>query len=401
MLLKAETEYAGENENGRAENMKAKRQKTAFLAAGGTGGHVFPAEALGIALQARGWNVHIVTDSRARRFITAAEEAAQKQNGFAADKIHVLSSATLVSKNPLRLARSLALLLKGFWQSLRLYRRFRPHIVIGFGGYPTVPPLLAAFMLHIPALIHEQNAVMGRANRLLAHRAARIACGFPPVKAGGAFAAKTVITGNPLRPAVLAVCNASYQPADKKSVFRLLVFGGSQGARFFAEIMPQSAALLPQHLRARLRIIQQARAADEAELRAAYADLGIKAEIAVFFKELPALMAEAHFIIARAGASTVAEIAALGRPALLIPYPDALDHDQRYNARGLAAHGAEIMEQSAASPKRLADLLTHILENPQNLQQKAQNIARQGKKNATEELAALTEKYAAPLQNNE
>jgi len=364
-------------------------KKTIFLAAGGTGGHVFPAEALGQALQERGFNVHMLTDSRARRFITTGED------GFANDKVHVLSAATVASSNPLRLTKSLWQLCCGFCQSVRLIRRFRPCLVMGFGGYPTVPPLLAAYFMRVPSLIHEQNSVMGRANRLLARFARAVAAGLTPVRGQAAFAAKTVITGNPLRAAVLAAAQRPYQAAGDKAPFNLLVFGGSQGASFFSTIMPQALALLPQSLRARLVLTQQARAADEAELRAAYAKMAIKAKIAVFFEDLPALIAEAQFVIARAGASTVAEIAAIGRPALLVPYPQALDHDQRHNAQSLAAvGGAAMMEQAALTAPGLAEIVTKAMQNPGDLARQAQAAALAGQRDAMDRLVALVIKHS-------
>ncbi|KAA6206498.1 MAG: undecaprenyldiphospho-muramoylpentapeptide beta-N-acetylglucosaminyltransferase [Candidatus Tokpelaia sp.] len=365
-------------------------KKTVFLAAGGTGGHVFPAEALGQALQERGFNVHMLTDSRARHFIITGK------GGIKDDKVHVLSAATVAGGNPLRLGGSLWQLGRGFCQSVRLIRRFKPCLVMGFGGYPTVPPLLAARFLRVPILIHEQNSVMGRANRLLARFARAVAAGLPPAGGAAAFSAKTVIVGNPLRPSVLAAAQRPYQAAGDKAPFNLLVFGGSQGASFFSAIMPPALALLPPALRARLVITQQARAADEAELRAAYAKMAIKAEIAVFFRDLPALIAKAQFIIARAGASTVAEIAAIGRPALLVPYPQALDHDQRHNAQSLAASGGAIMvEQAALTAPGLAEIVTKAMQNPQDLARQARLAARAGQRDAVDRLAALVIKHCA------
>jgi len=367
-----------------------KAPKTVFLAAGGTGGHVFPAEALGQALQAQGFAVHMLTDSRGRRFITAGEE------GFAPANVHILASASLAGANPWRLAKGLWQLGRGFCQAVRLIRRFKPCLVMGFGGYPTVPPLLAARFLRVPTLIHEQNSVMGRANRLLARSARAVAAGFPPARAPAALAAKTVITGNPLRAAVLAAAKAPYQPARANEPFHLLVFGGSQGASFFSDIMPPALALLPPALRARLALAQQTRPADEAALRAAYARLAIKAEIAVFFKDLPALMAQAHYIIARAGASSVAEIAAIGRPALLVPYPQALDHDQRHNAQSLAAGGgAEMAEQADLTAAGLAARIARAMTQPEEMAQQARAAVRCGQREAVAKLAALVRRYAA------
>lgn len=366
---------------------QAAERQTVFLSAGGTGGHLFPAEALARVLKARGFEVHLLTDSRARRFINI------EGGGFKAENIHEIDSATFAGKNPLRLARAAFKLARGFWQARRLIRRHHPVLLAGFGGYPTLPPLYAAHRQSVPVLLHEQNAVMGRANRLAAGFAAAIAMGFPPAKPmaqAKALKAKTHLTGNPLRPAVLAAAKIPYQPAGAHQQFTLLVFGGSQGAGFFSAIMPQALALLPPDCLARLRLIQQARPADEAGLRAAYAELGIKAEIAVFFKNLPALMAQAQFIVARAGASTVAEIAAIGRPCLLVPYPKALDNDQLYNAAALAAlGGAETAAEAQLDAKKLAAVLTRAMQLPQLLRHKAQAAACAGKHDAAEKLADL------------
>lgn len=366
------------------------KKRTVFLAAGGTGGHVFPAEALAKLLQARGFDVHLLTDSRGRRFVTAGA------GGLSAGRLHNIAAATIASANPLRLGRSLWRLGCGFCRAWRLIRRCRPCLIIGFGGYPSLPPLLAARLSGVPIVIHEQNSVMGRANRLLARSAKAIAAGLPQKQENAAIADKIVLTGTPLRLQVLAVAHAPYRPAAAKGEFVLLVFGGSQGASFFSAIMPQALALLPAALRQRLSIIQQARAADVAALRAAYGKLGIKAEIAVFFKDLPALMAKAQFIIARAGASTVAEIAAIGRPALLVPYPNALDHDQRHNAAVLAlAGGAETAEQVALTPQKLAAIVLSALENPEKMTAKAAAAAKAGERNAAEKLADLAETVLA------
>jgi len=362
-----------------------------FLAAGGTGGHVFPALALAQALAARGYSPHILTDSRARRYITAAN------SGLADEHIHVLDSATFAGKNPLKLAGSARHLLRGLSQALSLCRRFKPVLAVGFGGYPSLMPLWAARLRRIPTLIHEQNAVMGRANRFLAGGAKAIALGFAPAAGSAArlppaLAAKAHIIGNPLRPEVLAAAQIPYHPAGKNDPFHLLVFGGSQGASFFSQIMPAALALLPAPLPARLRLTQQARGADEAELRASYQKRGFEADIAPFFKDLPALMAQAQFIIARAGASTVAEIAAIGRPCLLVPYPQALDDDQKHNAAALAAQGgAELAEQKDLSAAKLAAILARAMELPQLLAGKARAAQAAGSVDAVDRLADLAE----------
>ncbi|SUW22734.1 undecaprenyldiphospho-muramoylpentapeptide beta-N-acetylglucosaminyltransferase [Brucella abortus] len=244
-------------------------QGVIVLAAGGTGGHLFPAEALAHELRARGWDVHLATDARAQRFVGA----------FAQDHVHVIRSATIAGRNPVALLKTFWSLWQGNLDSRKLFRRLKPKLVVGFGGYPTLPPLYAASNMGIPTLIHEQNAVMGRANKGLAGRVKAIAGGFLPENSG-AYAAKTVITGNPVRSPVLVAAATPYTPAGKDDRFRLLVFGGSQGAQFFSQAIPAAVALLPEHERARLLITQQARKEDEASARQAYEKLGVPADVA-------------------------------------------------------------------------------------------------------------------------
>lgn len=355
------------------------------LAAGGTGGHLFPAEALAHELTSRGYDVHLATDARAQRFASA----------FAEDHVHVIRSATISGRNPLAIARTMWALWQGNLDSRRLFRKLKPKLVAGFGGYPTLPPLYAASRMKIPTLIHEQNAVMGRANKGLAARVDAIAGGFLPENSG-AYAAKTVTTGNPVRPPVLVEAKRSYQQSAGTERFRLLVFGGSQGAQFFSNAVPAAVALLAQDLRARLLIAQQARPEDEAAVRAAYEKLGVSAQVAPFFTDMPHRIADAHFIISRSGASTVSEIATIGRPAVLVPFPHALDHDQAANAAALAAAGgAEVIRQSELSPERLADILTAAMNEPERLGVMANAAKSVGKPDATRLLADLAEATAS------
>jgi UDP-N-acetylglucosamine--N-acetylmuramyl-(pentapeptide) pyrophosphoryl-undecaprenol N-acetylglucosamine transferase len=298
-----------------------KTRGTMVLCAGGTGGHLFPAEALAHELARRGWEVHLATDDRAQRYAAS----------FPAKKMHVIASSTPSGKNPFMLALAGLTLLRGYRQARLLLSSLKPAAVIGFGGYPTVPPMLAATRMGIPSMIHDANAVMGRANKLLAPRVDLVAMGFEGVEAGD----NTLVTGNPVRPAVLEAAQTPYPSRQAGEPFNLLVFGGSQGAQFFSQAMPQAIELLPNETRALLRLVQQARPEDEAAVKAAYAALGVKAEVAPFFTDMAKRMANAHFVVSRAGASTVCELAAIGRPALLVPYPYALDHDQALNARTL------------------------------------------------------------------
>lgn len=355
------------------------------LAAGGTGGHLFPAEALAHELKSRGWDVHLATDARAQRFAGA----------FAEDHVHVIRSATIAGRNPIALARTLWSLWQGNLDSRKLFRRLKPKLVAGFGGYPTLPPLYAASNMGIPTMVHEQNAVMGRANKGLAGRVKAIAGGFLP-ETSGAFADKIVATGNPVRPPVLAAANTPYRSPKEGQRFRLLVFGGSQGAQFFSNAIPEAIALLPESERARLLITQQARKEDEAAVRAAYQKLRVPADVAPFFNDMPARIADAHFVISRSGASTVSEVAVIGRPAMLVPFPHALDHDQAANAAALAAAGGcDVVRQAELTPERLASIISAAINEPERLEQQAKAAKSVGKPDAAQLLADLAEAIAA------
>jgi UDP-N-acetylglucosamine--N-acetylmuramyl-(pentapeptide) pyrophosphoryl-undecaprenol N-acetylglucosamine transferase len=349
------------------------------LAAGGTGGHLFPAEALGHELRRQGYSVHLATDSRAERFA----------GKFPADDIHVVPSATFASKNPFAMAKTAFTLWKGLRTARRLMTRLRPVAVVGFGGYPTVPPLLASTGLGIPTLIHEQNAVMGRANKALAKRVEAIAGGFLP-EGKGEYAAKTVVTGNPVRPPVLDAAKIPYIASRGEEPFRLVVFGGSQGAQFFSSAVPTAISLLEPALRARLIVTQQARPEDKDRVTSCFAMLNAPADIAPFFSDMADRLAEAHLVICRSGASTVSEIAVIGRPAILVPYPYALDHDQAANAAALVAEGgAQVVQQSELSPEKLSGLIAAAMNEPERLEAMASAAKKAGRPDATERLADL------------
>jgi UDP-N-acetylglucosamine--N-acetylmuramyl-(pentapeptide) pyrophosphoryl-undecaprenol N-acetylglucosamine transferase len=325
-----------------------------MLAAGGTGGHLFPAESLARELQLRGCAVELVSDDRVKDFA----------DRFPADRIHEVISGTVTGGGVVSKVRGVVSLARGVWQCRGLVNRIQPLVAVGFGGYPTVPPILAAAMLGIPSVLHEQNAVMGRANRFLASRVSRIATGFDIGKGN----AKFVHVGNPVRAAVIDAARMPMLPPVKGGPLRLLVFGGSQGARIMAEIVPPAVALMPEALRRRLVITQQVRAEDMEQVTAEYARLGVEADCAPFFKDLPVRMAASQLVIARSGASTVAELSVMGRPSILVPLPGSLDQDQAANARVLAdAGGAEIMLQPTFTPDALAARLTAILETPGSL----------------------------------
>jgi len=354
---------------------------TFVLAAGGTGGHLFPAEALARLLVAAGGSVHLVTDQRADTFAEAVP-------GVAICRVR----AGRLGGGPLHSAYGLAELAVGIVQARRLLRRLAPAAVIGFGGYPSAPTMLAATRLGLPTLIHEQNAVLGRANRLLAPRAHRIATGFAETFGlRPADQSRAVHTGNPVRPAILAAA-CGYGAPEPGRPIELLILGGSQGARIFSEIVPPALAALTPGIRARLRVSQQARPEDRSAVTAKLQALGIEAEVESFFADVPARLARAHLVICRAGASTVAELAIAGRPALLVPYPHATDDHQSANAGEFAASGgAWVVPQSELTPGVLAERLKQLFADPAGLRAAAEAARSVARDDAAERLAALAQ----------
>ncbi len=356
-----------------------------MLAAGGTGGHVFPAEALAYELKARGYSVHLVTDSRAERYA----------GKFPAEEIHVVPSATIGSKNPIRVIKALATLWTGLRSARKLMTRLKPVAVVGFGGYPTVPPLLASTGMGVPSLLHEQNAVMGRANKALAKRVKAIAGGFLPENKGE-YGDKIVMTGNPVRPAVLSAAHVAYTPSNSGEQFNLVVFGGSQGAQFFSAAVPAAICLLPNDLRSRITLTQQARVEDKDSVVESYKKLGVRADVSPFFGDMAERIAQADLVISRSGASTVSELSVIGRPSVLVPYPHALDHDQAANAVALsAAGGASVIKQADLSPNALSALLADAMNDPARLEKTAAAAKATGKPDAAKRLADLVEAIAA------
>ncbi|ACB94342.1 undecaprenyldiphospho-muramoylpentapeptide beta-N-acetylglucosaminyltransferase [Beijerinckia indica] len=357
-----------------------------LVAAGGTGGHLFPAEALSRVLIKRGFPVELITDERATKY----------GSEFPARATHVVASATPSQGSPLHRLLALGALARGTWEAVRLLKRIRPSVLVGFGGYPTVPPVLAASWLGVPSILHEQNAVMGRANRFLAGRVNAVAKGFEGL--GGidpGIAAKTVLTGNPVRPAVLAAAQQPYLE-DVDGRLRLLVTGGSQGARIMSDVVPKAIELVPEAIRARFIIVQQARPEDEARVRAIYANLGVEATIQSFFTDLPSRIAEANLVIGRAGASTVSELAVIGRPSILVPFPHALDQDQAANAAHLSATGAAlVVPQTEFTPDWLASRLVEIDADRPALAKKAYAARKAGLPDAAERLADLVIRFAS------
>lgn len=357
----------------------------ALLAAGGTGGHLFPAEALALALRARRWTVHLATDHRAETY----------GRDFPAEAIHVIPSAKM-EKSPVALAVALYRLAVGVRAARRLIKALSPDVAIGFGGYPTVPPLVAAAQLGVPTIIHEQNAVIGRANKYLAPRVTRIATSFTRVGKAQQFASKMVQTGNPVRPAVREAAAVPYPQRRPEDPFNLLVFGGSQGARVMAELAPPAIARLDGELRPRLRVTQQCRPEDMDQVTEAYRASGVSADLQPFFRDMPARLAASHLVLSRSGASTVAELGVIGRPAIMIPLPHALDQDQKANALILAnAGGGWMVEQGEMTPDLLASDLAVLMRDPGRLAAAAAAARLTGRPDAVERLADLVEAVAA------
>jgi UDP-N-acetylglucosamine--N-acetylmuramyl-(pentapeptide) pyrophosphoryl-undecaprenol N-acetylglucosamine transferase len=352
--------------------IKTEQSPLILLAAGGTGGHIFPAEALARALLARNLRVAFVTDGRGTKF---------SGDLAAAVPVHAIATAPLSPKGIFKLAL-------GFLQSCRLLHRLKPAAIVGFGGYVSVPPLAAAWTRGCPILIHDQNAVLGRANALFAPVAARVATSFATVS-GLKAKDKIRYTGNPIRPAFVPIRALPYQPPDADGPIRLFVLGGSLGAQIFSTVIPEALALLPEKLRGRLQIAQQCRTQDRATADAAYAKLpDLSPDLAPFFTDVPDRIATAHLVISRAGGSTVAELCVAGRPALFVPYPHALADEQTANALNVVdTGGGWIVPQAELTAQRLAQLLQSILENPDRLAYAAAASAKLGKADAAERLA--------------
>ncbi|MEY2503444.1 MAG: UDP-N-acetylglucosamine--N-acetylmuramyl-(pentapeptide) pyrophosphoryl-undecaprenol [Verrucomicrobiota bacterium] len=357
-----------------------------LLTAGGTGGHLFPAEALGVELMKRGMQVRLATDARALRY----------GGLFSKDLIDVVPSETVRGRSPWSLARSGMMLAAGTAVALNLMRRLKPEAVIGFGGYPTLPPLLAARLFRIPTVIHDSNAVLGRANRFLSGGVSAIATSLPGVlDRDAALAAKTVTTGTPMRPAILAAAAVPFAAPESDGPLRLLVVGGSQGARVMSDIVPGAIERLQPALWRRLRLVQQVREEDFSRVRAVYDRLGIDAELAPFFSDLPARLAASHLVISRSGAGTVAELGAVGRPSILVPLPGSIDQDQFANAGVLAqAGGALRIAQADFTPDRLAAELGRLAAEPARLTAMALGARTVGKLDAAERLADLVARVA-------
>ena len=349
------------------------------LATGGTGGHVFPAEALAGELEARGLPFTLVTDSRGRQW----------QGALSRRPIHYIRSASPTGSLRKRLMAMFALAL-GLFDAWRALGRIGPSAVVGFGGYASVPTLIAARLRRLPAMLHEQNAVLGKANRLVLGGAARVATSFARTQYLAPDDRRACLVGNPVREPVRLLRSSPYRAPGEGRVIDILVFGGSQGAASFSQVIPEAILSLPSTLRARVRLVQQCRPEDIERVRATYTAAGIVAELAPFFADLPARLAAAHLVIGRSGASTVAELAAIGRPSILIPYPYAADDHQSANARAFEATGACIVIPHASfTAAALASHLNALLEAPQRLATMAAAAHAAGRPDAAARLADL------------
>lgn len=359
-----------------------------ILAAGGTGGHMVPAHALAGELKARGHGVMLVTDDRGAKYPGLFKDV----------PVHILPAGRL-GGGPIGMLKAVRSVIRGRRDARALYRAHRPDAVVGFGGYPAFPALLAASAARIPTLLHEQNAVLGRVNRWLGGEAHAIATSYANVeRLKPAWSAKTVLVGNPVRDEVKRLGELPFPSFDDSAPLKILVTGGSQGATILGSVVPAGLGLLPPHLRLRLQVVQQCRADDIAAVREQYARLNIPAELLTYIEDMPDRIGDAHLVIARAGASTIAELTAAGRPAILVPLPIATDDHQTVNAREMArAGGARMIVQADFTPQALAAQVEAIAGDPQALANAAGRALSVGRPHATRDLADLVERIANRL----
>lgn len=361
------------------------------LAAGGTGGHMIPAQALADELRRRGHYVALITDRR----------GAMLPVTFEGVPVHVLPAGRF-ERDPRSWLGAIRATIDGRRQAMQLYREVQPTAVIGFGGYPALPAVLGAVAAKVPVVIHEQNAVLGRVNRLMGSFADIIATAYPDVeRVKPALRDKLRLTGNPVRAEVLALRDEPYPPLTPEGVFRVLVTGGSQGASILAEVVPESLGLLPIALKRRLQVVQQCRPEDIDRVRAAYAALAIPAELATYIEDMPERLGWAHLVIARAGASTIAELTAAGRPAILVPLPSAMDDHQTANAREMVgAGGARMIRQSRFTPVELGKQMQKLGLSAEGLTLAAARARGCGRPAAARDLADLVESFGGAPQGD-
>ena len=362
------------------------------LAAGGTGGHLIPAFALGQELLNRGHHVALITDQRGTKIPGCPEKIAT----------HVLPAGR-ITKSPASWLPGVQAIAEGRLMARRLYANFAPSAVIGFGGYPAFPALLGAFAEKIPTIIHEQNAVLGRVNRFTARQVNAIATAYPDIlRLSPRYNEKVHVVGNPIREEVLALRDQPYPPLSEEGIFRVLVTGGSQGATILSDIVPDGLSRLPLNVRRRLQVTQQCRAEDIDKVRAAYAQHDIPAELATYLPDLPERLGWSHLVISRAGASTIAELTCAGRPAILVPLPSATDNHQSYNVKEMVqAGGARAIAQTGFTPVELAKQIQKIALEPGALENAAKAAKDCGRPNAVADLADLVESFGkAPVMHS-
>jgi len=358
---------------------------TIVLSAGGTGGHLFPAQALAAELVKRGKTIVVMTDRRGTSYATAFPGAA----------IETVSSAAFSDRSVLGLLAAPFEIALGIMQALIKLFRFKARAVIGFGGYPSLPVMLAAWLGRYPSAILEQNAVTGRANRAVMNKVKVVAAAFPIARFAPKSSSKIALTGNPLRPEIIALGGSAYEEPSENGRLHLLVFGGSQGARALSELVPAAVGLLPPAFRARLDIVQQCRPEDLERVRAAYAGAAVKAELASFYHDMPKRLVWSQLVIARAGAGTVSELMAIGRPAILIPLPHALDDNQTPNAEILAkANAGWCVAQRGLTPEKLAGMIKLAFSDPDDLARRARNAHALARLDAVQRLADIAEELA-------
>lgn len=357
------------------------------LAAGGTGGHMMPAHALAEELMARGHRVALITDER----------GAKIPGLFDGVQTHIMPAGR-ITKNPLTWPKGFMAIREGRAMALRLFETFQPSAVIGFGGYPAFPALIAARKAGIKTAVHEQNAVLGRVNRMVGKWVDAIATAYPDVqRLPDVPASRVHLVGNPVRPEIVALRDQPYPPIDEEGVFRVLVIGGSQGATILSEVVPDGLAMLPVALRRRLQVTQQCRAEDIDGVRAKYTELGIPADLATYMEDIPSRLGWTHLVIARAGASSIAELTVAGRPAILIPLPTAMDDHQTHNVSEMVASGgARAIRQSAFNAKELAKQMQKLGLDPQGLTNAAKAAWRCGRPHAAKDLADVVENLTRP-----
>lgn len=362
--------------------MRQTDKKLVMLAAGGTGGHLFPAQALAETLVKRGYRVHLMTDERVRDY----------GKTLPADETHVVESASPSLSNPSTLPSRLLKLYHGFRSAKKIMQKVKPAAVVGFGGYPSFPPIFAAASLRIPTAVHEQNAVLGRANKMLSKKVDAVASSFSTmIGLPDALKFKMTLTGNPVRAIALTQRGVAY-PALKDKI-NLLVFGGSQGAKFFSDFMPQVFVAMSEAFRKTIVLTQQCRAEDIETVRAIYVKLGMTPELHSFFLDMPKRIAGSHLVISRSGASTIAELGVIGRPAIMVPLPHAIDNDQLRNAQSFADAGAGwVCSQKELVAADFATYLMRLLADHAGLKRAAESALNHGKPDAAERLGDLVEK---------